>query len=139
MSQTDLLATRPEGETGGTADRAARSLNGPVAVVDLSAESASLRNEPIWQSASINAVTLSKEPDIRLVLTAVKAGAVMRHHSVPGTVTVQTLSGRIRLNLADQQTDLATGSVLILERDIVHDIEAIEDSTFLLTIAWPGR
>jgi quercetin dioxygenase-like cupin family protein len=108
-------------------------------VVDLAAESASLRNEPIWQTASINAVTLSKEPDIRLVLTAVKAGAVMRHHSVPGTVTVQTLSGRIRLNLADQQTELATGSVLILERDIVHDIEAIEDSTFLLTIAWPGR
>ena len=63
-------------------------------MVDLAAESASLRNEPIWQAASINAVTLSKEPDIRLVLTTVKAGAVMRHHSVPGTVTVQTLSGR---------------------------------------------
>ena len=139
MSQTDLLATRPEGETGGTAVRAARSLNGPVAVVDLSAESVSLRNEPSWQTARINAVTLSEEPDIRLVLTAVKAGAVMRHHSVPGTVTVQSLSGRIRLNLADQQTELSSGSALILERDIVHDIEAIDDRTFILTIAWPGR
>jgi quercetin dioxygenase-like cupin family protein len=114
-------------------------MNGPVAVVDLNAETTSLRNEPIWQTANVNAMTLSKEPDIRLVLTTVKSGAVMRQHSVPGTLTVQTLSGRIRLNLADQQMELSAGKVLILERNIVHDIEALEDSTFLLTIAWPGR
>ncbi|HEX3245088.1 MAG TPA: hypothetical protein VHX16_06750 [Chloroflexota bacterium] len=139
MTQTQVESTRPEGATGGTADRPARSMNGPVAVVDLNAETTSLRNEPIWQTANVNAMTLSKEPDIRLVLTTVKSGAVMRQHSVPGTLTVQTLSGRIRLNLADQQMELSAGKVLILERNIVHDIEALEDSTFLLTIAWPGR
>jgi quercetin dioxygenase-like cupin family protein len=139
MAQFQVDGTRREGATGGTADRPARSINGPLAVVDLSAETASLRNEPIWQTANINAMTLSKEPDIRLVLTTVKLGAVMRQHSVPGTLAVQTLSGRIRLKVADQRTELSAGQVLILERNIPHDIEAIEDSTFLLTIAWPGR
>jgi len=29
--------------------------------------------------------------------------------------------------------------LLALDRGILHDVEALEDSAFLLTIAWPGR
>jgi len=139
MTESQVESNRPEGATGGTTDRPARNINGRVAMVDLYAATTSLRKEPLWQTTNVNAMTLSKEPDIRVVLTTVKAGAVMRQHSVPGTLSVQALSGRIRLNLADQQTELSAGQILILERDILHDVKAIEDSTFLLTIAWPGR
>jgi hypothetical protein len=35
--------------------------------------------------------------------------------------------------------DLPAGSLLALDRGLPHDVEALEDSAFLLTIAWPGR
>jgi hypothetical protein len=33
--------------------------------------------------------------------------------------------------------DLPAGHMLALERGLPHDVEALEDSAFLLTIAWP--
>jgi quercetin dioxygenase-like cupin family protein len=35
--------------------------------------------------------------------------------------------------------DLPAGSLLALDQGIPHDVEALEESAFLLTIAWPGR
>jgi quercetin dioxygenase-like cupin family protein len=35
--------------------------------------------------------------------------------------------------------DLPAGHLLALERAIAHDVEALEDSAFLLTIAWPDE
>jgi hypothetical protein len=33
--------------------------------------------------------------------------------------------------------DLPAGRLLVLDRGIPHDVEALETSAFLLTIAWP--
>jgi hypothetical protein len=33
--------------------------------------------------------------------------------------------------------DLPVGHVLALDRNVHHDVEALVDSAFLLTIAWP--
>jgi hypothetical protein len=35
--------------------------------------------------------------------------------------------------------DLPTGRLLALDHGLPHDVEALEESAFLLTIAWPGR
>jgi hypothetical protein len=34
---------------------------------------------------------------------------------------------------------LRAGGLVALDRGLPHDVEAIEDSAFLLTIAWPRR
>jgi hypothetical protein len=34
---------------------------------------------------------------------------------------------------------LASGHLLALDRSLKHDVEAIEDSALLLTIAWPAE
>ena len=49
------------------------------------------------------------------------------------------LSGHIRLNASGRTFDLRPGSLLALDQGVPHDIEALEASAFLLTIAWPGR
>ena len=64
---------------------------------------------------------------------------MVREHRVPGTATVQTLSGRIRLRVLDRTIELTAGQAVILERDLPHDVEALEESTFLITIAWLGE
>jgi quercetin dioxygenase-like cupin family protein len=109
-----------------------------VTVLDLTREAASLRGEPAWQQNDRNARTFVKENDLRVVLTVVKQGAIIKEHRAPGTAVVQTVSGRIRLRIADQAVELSTGQAVILQRDIPHDVEALEESAFTITIAWSG-
>jgi quercetin dioxygenase-like cupin family protein len=48
------------------------------------------------------------------------------------------VSGRIRLRVASQQVDLPAGQVVVLESNVPHDVEALEESAFAITIAWPA-
>jgi quercetin dioxygenase-like cupin family protein len=41
------------------------------------------------------------------------------------------------MHVKNESFDLASGHLLALERGIVHDVEALEESAFVLTIAWP--
>jgi len=49
------------------------------------------------------------------------------------------VSGHIQLRVSDKTFDLRTGGLLALDRAVPHDVIAIEESVFLLTIAWPIR
>jgi hypothetical protein len=40
--------------------------------------------------------------------------------------------------VGDRVAELTSGHLLALDRSIKHDVEALEDSAFLLTIAWPA-
>jgi hypothetical protein len=41
------------------------------------------------------------------------------------------------MHVESKALDLPADHLLMLERAIAHDVEALEDSAFLLTIAWP--
>jgi quercetin dioxygenase-like cupin family protein len=127
------------GQTSGSDQRPPHELSGPVTVLRLLEEAQALRQEPAWQQNDRNAKTFVKEADLRLVLTTLKQGAIVKEHRAPGTATVQTLSGRIRLRLPGQSIELPAGELVVLERDLPHDVEALEESAFVITIAWsPG-
>jgi quercetin dioxygenase-like cupin family protein len=129
---------RPAGQTSGTVQRPAHELQGPVTVLNLLEEAATLRGEPTWQQSDRNAKTFVKASDLRLVLTTLKQGAILKEHRAPGSAVVQTLSGRIRLRLPDQSVDLPAGALVVLEPNLPHDVEALEESAFAITIAWPA-
>jgi len=80
-----------------------------------------------------------KYDDFRIVLIALRANARMPDHRAEGRISVHTLRGHIRLRALQRTFDLPAGSLLALDRDLAHDVEALEDSVLLLTIAWPGR
>lgn len=119
------------------AARAARALADPVLTFDFAAEAARLRAEAPWLQHGRNAVTLVKHPDFRIVFMLMKPGARMREHHANARISVQALSGRVRLHLQDRAVDLPAGSLVALERQLTHDVEALEESSVLLTIAWP--
>ena len=52
---------------------------------------------------------------------------------------MQTLAGHIRLKLPDRMVELPTGQMLVLDQCVPHDVEAEEDSAFLLTLSWQGQ
>lgn len=53
-------------------------------------------------------------------------------------ISVHTLSGHIRFHPPEQTVELPAAHMLALEPDIPHDLEAVVDSAFLLTIEWPS-
>ena len=110
----------------------------PFLEFDLAAEVARLRGETTWDTGR-NARTLMKYEDFRVVLTLLRANMCVPEHKTEGRISLHVLSGRIRLSASGRTFDLRPGSLVALDQGSVHDIEALEESAFLLTIAWPGR
>lgn len=109
---------------------------GPSLEFELAAEIEKLRREPAYQTGR-NAKTLVKYEDFRIVLTAIKGGTSIHEHHSAGRISVQTVAGHIRMHALGREVDLPEGHLLVLDRDVRHDAEAVEDSAFLLTVAWP--
>jgi quercetin dioxygenase-like cupin family protein len=110
----------------------------PFLEFNLTAEVDQLHRETTWNTGQ-NARTLIKYDDFRVVLTALKANAHMPEHKTDGRISVHVLSGHIRLNASGRTFDLLPGSLLALDQGVPHGIEALQESAFLLTIAWPRR
>jgi len=153
MTQDDREIVRFEGEGGhpapsdasaradgepGDEERPARRLAEPALAFDFTELSKKLRQEHPWLQHGSNAVTLVKQPDFRIVFMLLKAGTFVQEHHARNTISVQTVSGRVRLHLKDRVVDLPGRHLLALGQGVVHDLEAIEESEVLLTIAWSG-
>lgn len=129
----------PSDQTSGSPQRPAHHLARPLLTFDLVAEADRLREEESWQRNRRNAKTLVKEPDFRVVLVVLQPGARLEEHHAPGRISIHTVQGHVRVRVPGDAVDLPTGHLLTLEPNIVHDVEAQDDSTFLLTIAWPSH
>ena len=103
---------------------------------DLSHEIADSANKKPWPSGHF-AKTLFKNSDFRVVLFSMERGSRLKEHHADGTISVHVLQGAIRLNAQEKTHELRASSLFVLAPSIKHDVEAFEDSAFLLTISWP--
>jgi quercetin dioxygenase-like cupin family protein len=138
MAADEAGKAHAPGETTGSPSRAPQQLRGAWLTFDLAAEVGQLRAEPAYLEGDRNANTSVKTPDFRVVLTALRTGARLEEHHAAGRVSVQTITGRLRLRVGAQDVDLPEGQLLVLEPGLAHNVEALETSAFLLTLAWPS-
>lgn len=108
-----------------------------MAQFDLTQEIADAANKKPWPSGHY-AKTLFKKHDFRVVLINMESNAQMKEHHADGTISVQVLKGRIRMNVGGKPHELSTGNLFTLAASVRHDVEALEDAVFLLTISWPS-
>jgi len=111
-------------------------LTGTALTFNLAAEAEALTQEPTWQQSGHNAKTLIKHPDVRVVLIRLRAGARMQEHKTDQCVTIHAISGSLRLHLPEQVIELSPGTLIALDHTVLHDVEAVEESVFLLTLGW---
>lgn len=104
---------------------------------DLAQEIADSERKKPWQSGRY-AKTLLKKTDLRIVLISMEKAARIKDHHADGTISVQVLNGSIRFTVQGTEHILSRGNVLALGASIEHEVDALEDSAFLLTVSWPG-
>jgi quercetin dioxygenase-like cupin family protein len=112
----------------------ADALSAPVMKFDMAKEIESLTREPRFAGRRPVGRTLVKEPDLRVVLVALKASGRMEEHNASGPTSIQAIGGTMRLILRDRTVELAAGDLLIMEPGVMHDLEALEDCAFLITM-----
>lgn len=107
----------------------------PNVTFDLNAEAGRLRDATVWSERGLSTRTLLKHADLRLVLVALKSGEKIQPHKTERRASIQAFNGHVRLHLAaDQTVDLPAGHVLVLDRGVLHDVVALEDSVILVTL-----
>ena len=105
---------------------------------DLPGEIHRLKAETTWSTGQ-NARTLVKYDDVRVVLMALQAKVRVPEHKTEGRIAVHVLSGHIQLRASGRTFSLRTGGLLAIDQGVPHELDAIEESAVLLTIAWPGK
>ena len=121
-------AQRPAGE---------RTLDAALVQFDLPAATHQLKQETTWHTSDRNALTLFKTNGLRIVLVALREGAVMKTHTAAGHISLQVLEGRLRFHAEPAEpaaVELAAGQMLALHAGIPHSVAALTETTFLLTL-----
>ena len=108
-------------------------------VFDLAAIDAEMRREDAYRGGGHTARTLVREDDMRIVLIVMRAGARIAEHGANDTASIHAISGHVRVRLPNNAVDLPAGRLLVLERGLRHDVEAVAESAFLLTLGWQAK
>ena len=86
------------------------------------------------QLTDARTTTLIKTGRMEVVRIVMKAGKQISEHEAPGEIIVQCLEGDITFTTMGEAKKLRTGDMLYLAANEPHALEAIEDSSVLLTI-----
>jgi len=78
--------------------------------------------------------TLIKTSHVEVIRMVLPAGKLMSEHKAPGEIIVQCLEGDIKFTTMGEPKQLRAGDMLYLTAGESHELEAVEDSSFLLTI-----
>lgn len=80
-------------------------------------------------------VALFKSRDLEVMRLVLTAGKSLPPHKVAGELTIQCIEGRLDVKVDGASNLLSAGQLLFLSGDVVHSVEALDDSSALVTIA----
>ena len=115
--------------------QALRPSAGEMLTLDIMDEAAQLKAKPEWSSAERLALSLVKDDSLNILLMVLKKGARLAEHRTKGPIAVHVLSGSVRFSAGSKYAELLSGSIAALDREVVHELEALEESVVLLITA----
>jgi len=104
---------------------------------ELTAIRRELQRELRYQRDGYAKHALARAPYLRVVLVIVRRGLRFAEHHANETVSIQVVSGCVRVHLPGRTVELAPSQLLVLRAGIGHDVEARIDSAFVLTFGSP--
>ncbi len=115
--------------------QALRPAEGRILQVQLDEQVARLARQLQTSGRDREAISLVKDYGLNVLLMALRSGARLHEHHTKGPLALQVLSGCVNFMAAGAVNEVRPGSIVALDREIVHSLEAIEDSMVLLTTA----
>lgn len=82
-------------------------------------------------------VALFKSRDLEVMRLVLPAGKLLPPHKVAREITIQCISGALAVTTAAGRHELQAGQLLFLDREAVHDVQALEDAMALVTVVLP--
>ena len=113
--------------------QALRPSVGEMVSLNITDEVTRLKAKPEWSSEDRLAVSLVKDDALNILLMVLKEGARLAEHRTKGPIAVQVITGSVRFSVGSEQTALSAGHMAALDRNVVHSLEALEESVILLT------
>lgn len=120
-------------------DSEQRRLDLPLISCATEQEIAKLKASDQWRRESRAALTLVKTQAVTIVLIVLHAGAILKEHHAEGPITIAVLEGAIRFKASGEEQLLRRGGLLALGHGIQHEVEALEESAFVLTVNQPVK
>ena len=103
---------------------------------ELHREVDALKDAAQYRATGHAARTLFKSPELRIVLIVLRRGAELKEHKTNQPVSLQVLEGAIRVALPKRTVEPAVGGLVLIEPTVLHDVIALADSAFLLSMPW---
>jgi hypothetical protein len=122
--RNEATLNRPEGD---------RVLDAPYVFINIPDFIRQLKTEEAWQKNDRNGITVFKSERVTMVLTCLRAKAVMDDVLVDGIFTIHVLEGVIRVRTPDGEVDMQANQVMTFHQLVDHSIEAQMDSVLLFT------
>lgn len=105
-----------------------------LVAVDLRGEIARLKSEPAWAGNDRHGSSLVKGDGINVALMMLKKGAKLQEHHTRAPITIQLIEGRINFVATGKTLPVTAGMIVALDRGIAHSVEALEESSLVLTV-----
>jgi quercetin dioxygenase-like cupin family protein len=112
-----------------------RRISGDVLRFQLAFEEARLHEAAAASPAQRAGKTLVKEVLLRINQLALQKGTGLPGRDIGGALSIQVLRGRLQMTTADEQMELAPGTLVVLDGRVRHSAVAMSDCVVLITIA----
>lgn len=92
-----------------------------------------------YETTGHAARTVYRSPDLRVVLIVLRRRAELKEHSTGQPVSILTLTGSIRVALPERAIEQGVGGFVVIESGVAHDVTALADSAFLVSMPWSDQ
>lgn len=106
---------------------------------DLELQLERMRSEIPFRTNGRDSFTLVREPGFTLLLVVLNTGALLPEHKAPGPISVLVLEGRVAFSAQAKRLELGLHGLVTLPAQMLHKVEALEDSAILVTIVLPVK
>ena len=124
IKRTEATLNRPEG---------ARAIDAPYLFTDITSTIQQLKDEKAWGKNDRNGITVFKSGNIRIVISALKAGAFITENEVEGFMSIQILNGKAIFTTSEGDVKLKENQLITLHPHVIHSFKAVSDCIVLLS------
>ncbi len=109
-----------------------------LATHDVTGILAGIKSRDAWGRQDRQSTLLFEDERLRISLIAMHASTAIARHKVDCPISVQVIEGKLKFNTDKESAVLQRGQILTLKAGVWHDLEAIEETAFLLTktVGW---